>query len=218
VGTFYEKVLGIDEVRFGPRRKLLALIVIAVGMLTFFLPLVTTNPAVLGKTQWSGFDILSHVYQRELLPSRVELVLFPGYFAIVYLLMVFALFVVYFFQSQRALVHIAVVGIILALHSWGWDKGNFEITFYRNYPFNELPPGRHVAFGQLILALIAVMGVLLLIVSSEALDAEPSAKRIQTSEQPRGASTEPEFLEVEILPPEEDGKGKRPGDPRQLHD
>jgi len=48
-----------------------AFFVTAFGLCTFFAPLASANPAVLGRTVWSGLDILKHVYDGTLRLSPV---------------------------------------------------------------------------------------------------------------------------------------------------
>lgn len=90
MSTFYEKVVGFD-VHLGPRRKLLAIAVLGVGLLIFFVPLVATDPQVLGKAHWSMFDVVSNVYAGDFFPSRVEIVSFPVAVPIACLLMLCSL-------------------------------------------------------------------------------------------------------------------------------
>jgi hypothetical protein len=202
VSTFYEKVVGFD-VRLGPRRKLLAIAVLGVGLLTFFVPLITTDPPVLGKTHWSMFDIVSNVYAGDFFPSRAEIVAFPVAVPMAYLLMLCSL-VMCFFRSQGALPSAAIAGMLLAVRAWYWEKNDFERMFY-TAGSTAWP---HVDVGLLAISLLVVIGVFLFITTSENLDVAAGPTRPQITE--RGRDTgEPEFLDVEILPPEEN-KAKDP--------
>ena len=53
----------------GKRRKSLAFFVVALGIISFFWPLITTDPPVLGKTQWSAWNVVCQIYQGNL-PNR----------------------------------------------------------------------------------------------------------------------------------------------------
>jgi len=48
----------------GKRRKQLALLVIAIGIYTFFVPMVVLDPPVLNRTEWSALNIASNIYER----------------------------------------------------------------------------------------------------------------------------------------------------------
>jgi len=75
--------------------------------------------------------------------------------------------------------------------------------FFGKASYYNLSLFRHVGFGDLTIALLGVMGILLFIAINEDLDTESppkSAKIEEALSYPR----EPEFLHAEILPPEED--------------
>jgi len=68
-------------------------------------------------------------------------------------------------------------------------------VLYRNFPSAELLPGRHVAVYELMLALVAVMGMLLFIAAGEFLDGEMRRKLPEmVKERP-----EPEFIQAEVV-------------------
>ena len=46
----------------GPTRRLLAVLVLIAGLLTFFLPLISTHPPVSHTSLWSPFDIVRQMY------------------------------------------------------------------------------------------------------------------------------------------------------------
>jgi hypothetical protein len=68
----------------GRRRRALALLAVVAGLLTFFLPLVTTDPAVMGRSRWSPWNISWQIYEGNLPPS------IPFMATAVYLLLVLA--------------------------------------------------------------------------------------------------------------------------------
>jgi hypothetical protein len=79
----------------GEKRKRLALLVIAIGIYTFFVPMVVLDPPLLNRTEWSALNISSNVYERTL-PVR------GGHFdeglidiALIYVLMAVAVVAVY---------------------------------------------------------------------------------------------------------------------------
>jgi hypothetical protein len=49
-----------------------ATLVIALGLLTFFFPLVTTDSSVAGITHWSSFDMVQQAYRGNLPAYRCE--------------------------------------------------------------------------------------------------------------------------------------------------
>jgi len=202
VSRFWNKVTGVDELRFGLTRKLLALIVIALGILTFFLPLVSVNPPVMSQTDWSAFDIVSFVSQGDLVRSSSDLQLFPVEIAIVYSLLLIAFYVVSIARSQRRLLHIGVVGIGLILYGWSRAANTFEVALYRNYPATEISPGQHVMFGDLMAAQLLVIGALLFLATSEFLDAGTPLKVPRPCQSP--TKREPEFIHAEVVPDEEE--------------
>jgi hypothetical protein len=163
VSTFYEKVVGFDSVHLGPRRRLLAITILGIGLLTFFAPLITTQPPVLGKTRWSMFDIVSNVYSGDFFPSRAQIVSFPIAVPIAYLLISCSLLVVCFFRSQGALPAIAVAGMLLAVRAWYWERGDFQLMFYGAPGSKDWP---QVGVGSLVISLLLVMGALLFITTS----------------------------------------------------
>jgi hypothetical protein len=210
----WDVLLGFG-VPFGPKRRTLTLGVLLVGVLTFFVPLVTTDPPVLGRSQWSVFDMVWHICQRELPPSRywsLKLIYLPLDCFFIYLLFLSAILLLRFPNLHKQLARISVLGIFLLAEMWQWDKDSFEVTFYGHVSYQNLSSIRHVGFGQLTLVLIAIWGTVLFIATNENLDKGPLAKRVPIGDGPRGSS-EPAFIEAEILPPEEHGTNhSRAGD------
>jgi hypothetical protein len=130
----------------GARRKFWALTVVAVGLLTFFLPLITTDTVVLGKTKWSVMNLMSEVCSGEL-PPPSGLAVGPGYLAFLltlaapYLLLLYSgIAVLLSFDSlPRRLSVVGCFGVFVAAEIWQWDKGSFEQTFFGGWSFCALP-------------------------------------------------------------------------------
>jgi hypothetical protein len=59
--SFWDILAG-NGLAMGPKRRSLALVVVAGGILTFFVPLVSTYPPVLQITDWSPFNIVRQMY------------------------------------------------------------------------------------------------------------------------------------------------------------
>lgn len=213
MSTLYEKILGFDDVHFGPRRKLLATIIVGAGLLTFFLPLINTMPSILNKTQWSMYEIVIDVYNGRLFPDRTDVILFPVEILIIYFNLLGALIIVYFWSSQRALSFMSVVGMWFAVRSWYWKKDDFDFMFSSARGLTSMP---QVSLGVLSMSLFGTMLALLFITTCDTLDSEIEPKASREIENP-GQNRVPEFLDVEILPPEEK-RTKRPQNFPSLRD
>src|SRR5215475_10742139 len=79
----------------GEQRKRMAIALIAVGLCTLYLPMVTFNALVMNKTQWSFVDIASAVYAGALPVPRGHFDEALVEIALIYLLMRLALPAVY---------------------------------------------------------------------------------------------------------------------------
>ena len=194
-------------------------VTLVIGILTFFVPLVTTNPPVLNKTRWSVFDIVQHVWARELPPGpdwEQAIVYFPVDCLLLYVFLLFAVVKLRSPEAHRTLALVAALSIYLDAWMWRTWKA-FEVTFYGHVSYDNMSSVRHVGLGELALVQLAVWGALLFIIADEDLDAESSAKGVQPDADST-KSSEPEFLEVEILPPEEPEAMRRDRRAPRLHD
>lgn len=201
--------LFFDVAPLGPRRRTLLLGVIGVGILTFIVPLVTTDPPVAGMTRWSPFNMVWQMYQGKLHSPACErcgeplirsLLALPLVVTVAYLLLVFVLVALCFSCSTRVVISVALFGMYFILRG-GWSVGTrieTQQTFY------ELRNGR-VELGQVMVALLTVYGSLLFVVALEDLEPEPLPKKRQIGEQVRHAG-QPDFLDAEIVPPQEEIK------------
>lgn len=194
----------------GRRRVSLAFLAIVSGLMTFFVPLVTTDPPVLGRGHWSPWDIFSAITIGELPIKRDDLLSsLPIMATAIYVLLIIALVALGFSRSPRILARVAAVGCFT---SWFWrgDRISLEEMFYGDFSYHRFSLVRHVGFGGLTLCLLGVMGSLLFIAMNEDIDEHPSPKSRQT-----GAigweTREPETLDAEILPPNagEDRRGSQ---------
>jgi hypothetical protein len=215
---FWDILYG-DGNPLGPRRRSILRIVATVGILTFFVPLIATDPPVLSKAQWSVFDLALHVCQRELPPSNhwaTDLVKLPPDPALLYLLLLSIMVVLFFPSLHRHLAAMSAIGILLNSEMWKFQDVDFERTFYGHLSYNSNSSlARHVGIGQLVLALLVVFGSVLFVVVQEDLEGESPQERRKIGEGACG-SEEPEFLNAEILSPEE---GRHRADRRRrLHD
>jgi hypothetical protein len=165
---------------FGLPPRSSALLVLVLGLLTFFVPLVTVDRPVLDTTHWSAFKIVWEMYRGNLhadtcercgeLPVRALLAL-PVTITATYLLMVVApvpLSVPYALDTVAAL---AELGAINSLYlSRRATALAFEETFY-----GRASDVRHVHYVGLQLTLFGVMAALFLIAISGDSAKSPSA-------------------------------------------
>jgi hypothetical protein len=203
----------------GPRRRTLALMVSMLGILTLFVPLVTVDPPVLGATHWSAFNIVWETYQGRLPHPSCErcgeplvraFLALPVAVTVEYLILTFIFFALCSSCSPRTVVGVALFGICITTQ-WVWHhttRTEFRETFY------ELRNG-DVGTNHLILALLAVYGSLLFLITREDLDVEsPEKPRPDYGVQD---TRQPEFLDHEILPPkEEERKARRAENPPRM--
>lgn len=172
---FWDILFG-EGAPLGRRRTLLLLLIVSAGLLTFFVPLITTSPAVLGKERWSIFDVAWHVGQKELPPSNwsIHVVRLPLDPAFVYLLLLGVLSALLFLpRLHKRLAWMALLGIFLTLEMGQFDDVDFERTFYEQASYrSNFALVHHVDFGQLVLTLLGVYGAILFVVMREDLDTE----------------------------------------------
>src|SRR2546428_9130536 len=92
----------------GRRKRSFAFLIVVGGILTFFLPLVTTDPPVMGRTRWSAWNLACQVQAGNLPPvrhysERNEFLLsIPLMAAAIYMLLVVALSAVFLLLTRSA--------------------------------------------------------------------------------------------------------------------
>ncbi len=116
-------------VPLGKRRKRLALLVLALGIGTFFLPMVVVDPPILNRAEWSPLDIAAAVWSRKLPvphgsfdPGLLEI-------ALIYALMIASLAALFLPRSPKVLPIISIVGSLLSWLSRWWNV-TFRWTFF----------------------------------------------------------------------------------------
>jgi hypothetical protein len=137
-------------------------------MLTFFEPLIATNPPVMGRTRWSVLDVVLKVRDGKL-PVVVNSFLFLDLsilITLIYLFLLLALVAVCLLPIQRLLGVISAVGGAIVYTAWQWGRMPLEMMFYGHWGVGDWP----AKFGPLMLTLLAVMLVLVFIATHEALD------------------------------------------------
>jgi hypothetical protein len=98
--------------------------------------------------------------------------------------------------------------MIISAGDWHWDRHVFEEVFFGGWSYHNFGTARHVAFDDLIIAIIAVMGMLTYIAHDADPDGHPTSGSMQ-GEMSRG-NRGPDFLAAEILPPKKDESCRRP--------
>lgn len=200
----------------GRRRQMFATVVLLLGLLSFFLPLIKTAPPVMGRTLWSPWDITVEMCGGQLPPTTsgglgARLFSIPIMISTIYVLQIVALLAVALRRSSAILKSMAAIGVFT---SWFWrgDRVLFEELFYGNFSYRDFSLVRRVSFGQHTLILLGMMGILWFIATNDDLDAEQSSGRRQLQEK-GDVPQEPEILDAEILPPEDgtrqESQGKR---------
>ena len=128
------------------RARRTALTFVTLGLVTFFVPLITVAPPALGRQQWSVLGIALELLARPGTP--LPLLRIP--FALIYLLLLLATLALCFFPFRKLLLWISVAGLIL-LYPFRGLFGGFTLTAF------FLPSGKGGDFRQLWVALLIVM-------------------------------------------------------------
>src|SRR5438270_11518406 len=118
-----------------------------------------TDGKVLGRTQWSGFNIMSQVYAGKLPLSPVAFDI-----AASYLLMLLAVVALCLPHARKALLVIGVIGIICS--SWALEMGRSLLFAWLTSSDGTLRTWS-VSYGPAMYAVEIVLSVLLLISVSE---------------------------------------------------
>jgi hypothetical protein len=152
--------------------RLLALFIVAVGLLTFFWPFVTTDPPVGGISRWSCLTIVEQMYKGALPtpacercgePSARVLLALPFTVLLDYLFMIAAATAACSGRSARLLMGIALLGAYSCLRSWGvGTRLAFEGKFFG---FRQ----GHVHYSGLLAAHLVVL-LALFLVAQDVLD------------------------------------------------
>jgi hypothetical protein len=106
----------------GPRKRF-AFALIIVGLMTFFLPIVTLDPPLLNRAHWSPFHILSAVYAGALPVARGHFDEVLVEIALLYVLMILALGAVYLLASPKPLTVISFLGFVVSSAARFWHLG-----------------------------------------------------------------------------------------------
>lgn len=99
----------------GKRTKQFASLLIALGLCSFFLPMVILDSPVLNRTEWSALNIASKVYDGKLPTPGGSFDLGLIEVAMIYMLMPFALVAIYRPGPPKALKIISWTGVVLVV-------------------------------------------------------------------------------------------------------
>lgn len=131
------------------RRRLLAVPLVALGLCSFVVPTITTDPPVLTRVRWSPLDILTQIHEGAL-PTHTgdELAIagVEGYFVESYLLLLFALLTVTVLPSRKVLVVIALLNALISSATDSrYGPSDFWSLFYGSLSsgFGQVHLGQH---------------------------------------------------------------------------
>ena len=116
----------------GPQRKRFGFLILLIGLSTFFSPIVTLNPPLLNRADWSPFHMASAVFARELpVPNGHfdEAVIEIG---LLYVLMILALVAIFVPKTTKPLAVISSIGFAVSSVAKFWHHG-FMYTFGWDY-------------------------------------------------------------------------------------
>ena len=183
-------ILFWDASPLGPKRRTVAILVVMLGILTFFLPLISTQPPVLHRSHWSPFDIVRQMYLGHLPQPICErcnepivrsCLALPFDVTLIYGLMLFAL-VVAWLRKSTTLAWTGILGVSLSLGTYMFRGGTnfatkweFEKTFYGQPQSLDPSSKGPVLYGWLSFALLAVMFLFVLIAIRENIDKSNSS-------------------------------------------
>jgi hypothetical protein len=114
---------------FGKERKRLAVWVIAIGITTFFLPMVVVDPPVLNRTEWSPLHIAAGVLTGKLPVPHGSLDPRLLGIALIYGLMIAFLAALLLRDSPKALPIISIIGCLVSSSASRW-RVTFRWTFF----------------------------------------------------------------------------------------
>jgi hypothetical protein len=191
--------------RLGAVTRTLGALVIGAGLLTFFVPLITTSPPVLGRTHWSPLEIIVQMCAGQLprshgthsVSSADVLFSIPLMFTAMNVLDLAALAALFLSPYPKLLRGIAWAELCMC---WFWrgDRLRFELLFYGTFSYRDgFSLVRHVSIWQLTFVLVAVMGVIWLLSMED--DIEDRTVDLAVAADGTQGSRPPEVLDAEII-------------------
>ncbi len=168
---------------FGRKRRRIALLFLAIGLATFFQPLITTDSAVLNRTRWSPLAIVEELHAGRL--SVGDLFFAPVEVYGIYLLFFALLIAVIFSRPQSFFLAVSLLAAVLCAGVWRWGNADFERLFYGFVGLHNRVPKtvqdvfhRSANVHQLVAVLSLVCAVLVFLCFHENLDEDTSPAKI----------------------------------------
>ena len=114
-------------------RKIAAAALIAIGLVTFLEPMISTDPPTIGRARWSLMDIANSSYEGQLPrdADNTNLWILSAHFGLIYVLLIVSAASLCFFPLQRLLLWAGVIGAITALETLRWGQ-EMKSLFYGN--------------------------------------------------------------------------------------
>lgn len=156
----------------GKNRKRLALLVIAIGIYTFFASMVVVEPLILNRTEWSALDIALNVYDGRLPVPGGSFDEGLLEIALIYMLMILALTALFVPGPPRALLVISTIGFVISSLAKFWDS-----TFLRTFGYYGHTHQWHMSRGLAWWTLPWIMPLLVAICFAETLDGPDLERR-----------------------------------------
>jgi hypothetical protein len=163
----------------GRKRRGIAILFLALGLCSFFEPLIKVDPAVMNRTRWSPFTIARELYQGNLAHSVSDVLFAPLEVGGIYLLFLAALIAVLSSRSQKFVLTIGAIGAALCLEVFDFGDIDFERLFYGFVGLHRGVPEtiedvmrRSVDIRGLEYVLLLVCGVLVFLCLHENMDDE----------------------------------------------
>lgn len=182
--------------------KLYVACLMGVGLLTFFLPIVTTDTAVHGRTEWAPLDLLvsrADLWRPVPFPYHTHVVLYQ--IAVTYILMMLAVLVLALPSPRMPLTLIAIIGSAGSVSLFRNGPKSFGWVFYGRSVHSRIWDGDNVLRGVLFGAeglrcdvayviLLCVMPALALLVMKKWPDPPPPMVNVE-DERDLGAGSHP---------------------------
>jgi hypothetical protein len=70
--------------------------------------------------------------------------------------------------------------MLISVADWHWNRHEFEDMFFGGWAYSNSGLTRHVAFGDLIVVMIALMAVLTYIARDADSDGQPTSRNVKT--------------------------------------
>lgn len=154
----------------GARRRLLAVSVLAIGLVTIFVPPIGTDPPVIGTSKWSLWSVGCGIHKHTLPgPPNTNFIVVLGSLYAIMLVDLIGLCATTLFSVTKIQTTIALIGV------WLSCVARYSHLGEKNWKLESLFYGEssgHVTLSHLTTRLIVVMAALLLICLDAMLDAE----------------------------------------------